>query len=147
MEQRIAPEIRPTRTARERDAALALRERVFCGEQDVPLDLERDGRDGEALHVVALSDAAVVGTCRLVFDGDTARLGRVAVERSARRAGLGAGLLDAGVREARAAGARRVVLHAQTAAQGLYERAGFVAGGDRFQEAGIEHVRMELVLA
>ena len=84
-------EIRLVAGNRERDAALALRHRVFCEEQGVAVDLEADGRDGEALHVVAVSDGAVVGTCRLVLDGDTAKLGRMAVEPEARGRGSAPG--------------------------------------------------------
>jgi predicted GNAT family N-acyltransferase len=38
------------------------------------------------------------------------------------------------------------VLHAQTYAQELYERAGYVTRGRVFVEAGIEHIAMELQL-
>src|SRR5688500_5677320 len=146
MGTRNADEIRPARTRRERQAALALRRRVFCDEQGVALALERDGRDDEALHVIALREGAVVGTCRLVFDGGTAKLGRMAVEPAQRGGGLGAAILAQAVAQARAAGAQRVALHAQARAVGLYERAGFAAQGARFSEAGIEHVRMDLRL-
>jgi putative N-acetyltransferase (TIGR04045 family) len=146
MATRIAQEIRPARTERERDDALALRRRVFCEEQGVSEADEVDGRDAGARHLVALRDGRVVGTCRLILDGDTAKLGRMAVERSSRRHGLGAGLTAAAVREARAAGAVRVALHAQTTVRRLYEREGFRARGDVFEEAGIDHVRMELAL-
>ncbi|MDQ3647327.1 MAG: GNAT family N-acetyltransferase, partial [Actinomycetota bacterium] len=74
-------------------AALSLRERVFAGEQGVDPSADRDGRDHEALHLVALEGGDVVGTCRLVLDGARARLGRLAVTRSRRRAGIGAALL------------------------------------------------------
>ncbi len=142
-----ALEIRPVARNGERDAALALRHRVFCEEQGVALDLEADGRDGEALHVVAVSDGAVVGTCRLVFDGDTAKLGRMAVEPGARGRGIGAALLAGAEREARAVGAQRIALHAQAGARDLYARGGFVERGEIFVEAGIEHVLMEKRLA
>ena len=142
-----ALEIRPVARNGERDAALALRHRVFCEEQGVARDLEADGRDGEALHVVAVSDGAVVGTCRLVFDGDTAKLGRMAVEPEARGRGIGAALLAGAEREARAAGAQRIALHAQARARELYARGGFAERGEIFVEAGIEHVLMEKRLA
>ena len=45
--------------------------------------------------------------------------------------------------EARAAGAVRIGMHAQTDALPLYERAGYTPYGDRFDEEGIEHVGME----
>jgi predicted GNAT family N-acyltransferase len=141
------PEIRLVAGNGERDAALALRHRVFCEEQGVALDLEADGRDGEALHVVAVSDGAVVGTCRLVLAGRTANLGRMAVEPEARGRGIGAALLAGAEREARAAGASRIALNAQAHARELYARGGFAERGEAFEEAGIAHVLMEKRLA
>jgi len=141
-------EVRRVRDARELEAALALREAVFAGEQGVDPAADRDGRDGEALHLVAVEDGAVLGTCRLlVAPGGTARFGRLCVARAARGRGLGAALLAAAEREARAAGAARMGLHAQTDALPLYERAGFTPYGERFQEEGIEHLGMEKALA
>jgi predicted GNAT family N-acyltransferase len=142
-----AAEIRLAGGSGERDAALALRHRVFCEEQGVALELEADGRDGEALHVVAVAAGAVVGTCRIVLDGATAKLGRMAVEPGARGRGIGSALLAGAEREARAGGARRIALHAQAQARELYARAGFAECGEPFDEAGIEHVLMEKRLA
>ena len=133
---------------REVEAALALRHAVFCSEQGVPLADELDCRDGEATHLVALDGAMVVGTCRLLSEpGDSVRLGRLAVGAEARRRGIGAALLRAAEAEARAAGARRIVLAAQTAARGLYAAEGYAEHGEPFDDAGIEHVRMEKPLA
>jgi predicted GNAT family N-acyltransferase len=142
-----AAQIRLATGEREREDALALRYRVFCEEQGVSVDLETDGRDGEALHVVAVADGAVVGTCRLVLDAGTAKLGRMAVEPAMRGRGIGAALLEGAEAEARTAGARRIALHAQAAAIDLYARGGFAERGEHFEEAGIEHVLMEKRLA
>lgn len=134
----------------ERDAALALRHRVFCEEQGVPEQEERDGRDEDGLHLVAIdADAGqrVIGTCRLLFVGGTVQFSRLAVEEEARRHGVAGALLSAAEDEARAAGVKRMVLHAQTYAQELYRGAGWEARGARFVEAGIEHVAMEKALA
>jgi predicted GNAT family N-acyltransferase len=65
------------------------------------------------------------------------------VRSSARRQGIATALLEAAERETRAAGGRRLVLHAQTYARRLYENAGYGARGGVFWEAGIEHVGME----
>jgi predicted GNAT family N-acyltransferase len=140
-------DIRRARDETERAAAADLRIRVFCDEQGVPRSEEFDGRDGDATHLVAVEDGVVLGTCRLLGGGDTVRLGRLAVGRAARRRGIGAALLAVGEAEARAAGAERIVLNAQTRALGLYKAAGYETRGDRFIEAGIEHVRMERRLA
>ncbi len=129
--------------------ALDLRYRVFCGEQGVTLVADQDGLDGEALHIVAFDDDddRLVGTCRLLFADGVARLGRMAVEPELRGRGLGASILAEAERQARAAGAGRVRLHAQTAACTLYERAGYERRGQEFSEEGIPHVTMEKALA
>ena len=63
-----------------------------------------------------------------------------------RRQGLASRLLALADDESRAAGARRLVLHAQTYARALYDAAGYEPRGRVFMEAGIEHVAMEKVL-
>jgi predicted GNAT family N-acyltransferase len=140
-------EIRHVRTREELSAAMALRYEVFCVEQGVPRSEERDGRDNDALHLIAVdSDGRMVGTCRLVFVGITVQFSRLAVLRSARRRGVASALLRAADAETLARGANRIVLHAQTYARRLYERHGYQPRGPEFTEAGIEHVAMEKVL-
>ena len=56
--------------------------------------------------------------------------------------GIGFALLEAAIQKARTLGMNGVYLNAQTHALGFYERAGFVAEGDEFMEAGIPHYRM-----
>lgn len=129
------------------EAAFALRERVFCAEQGVDPAAEFDGLDDGAFHVVALDGDRVVGTCRVLIDGDRARIGRMAVERSLRERGVGAALLAAAERAARDRGANRALLHAQVRAEGFYAKAGYGAHAERFVEEGIEHVAMEKALA
>ena len=138
---------RPAADAGEVARALDLRQQVFCGEQGVSLAAERDGRDEEALHVVAVDGGAVIGTCRLLFERGEARLGRMAVAPAARGRGIGGALLAAAERAARDRGADRVVLHAQTAVRALYEAGGYRPHGEPFDEEGIPHVAMEKPLA
>ena len=139
-------EIRRASTQSELDGALALRYEVFCLEQGVPVGEERDGRDGEGLHLIATENGEFLGTCRLVFVGTTVQFSRLAVARSARRRGIATALLRQADVETRARGANRLVLHAQTYARSLYEGNGYSARGREFTEAGIEHVAMEKVL-
>ena len=124
--------------------AIALREQVFCIEQGVPVEEEIDGRDEEALHLVAFdaSGQRVTGTLRLLFDGDVVKVGRVAVERVSRGQGIAARMLEIALEEARARGARRARLASQVEVVALYEGAGFIVESDVFEEAGIPHVWM-----
>jgi predicted GNAT family N-acyltransferase len=126
--------------------ALALRHDVFCVEQGVPRHEEVDGRDHEGLHLVAVGDDELLGTCRLLLVGPTVQFSRLAVRPSARRRGIATALLELAELEARSARSSRLVLHAQTYAQLLYERAGYRPRGRVFVEANIEHIAMEKTL-
>ncbi|PKH40606.1 ElaA protein [Nocardioides alpinus] len=117
-----------------------LRQQVFVIEQDCPYP-DLDGRDLEEAtrHVVLLEDDAVLGTLRVLDDGDWARIGRVVVAPSARGRGLAGLLMD----EAMAVcGAREVRLDAQTGLTGFYAAYGFEVTGPEFDEDGIMHVPM-----
>jgi predicted GNAT family N-acyltransferase len=146
-EERHSPaggiEVRRARSEAELQAAVELRHDVFCVEQGVPVREELDGRDQQGLHLVAMAGDELLGTCRIVMVGNTAQFSRLAVRATARRQGIATALLQAAEDETRAAGGRRMVLHAQTYARRLYENAGYRAHGRMFWEAGIEHVAME----
>jgi predicted GNAT family N-acyltransferase len=136
-------EVRRVRGDDEMSAVLEIRHDVFCDEQGVPEHEELDGRDREATHLVAVSGDEVLATCRLLFVGPTVQFSRLAVRPEARRHGIARALLSLADEETRAAGARRLVLHAQTYARALYEAAGYEPRGRIFMEAGIEHIAME----
>ena len=90
----MTPTVRRPRDEEELADALGLRIEVFCGEQGVTFDGDRDGLDDQALHLVAVDDDEVIGTCRmLITPGGTARFGRLCVRASARGTGVGALLL------------------------------------------------------
>ncbi|MFL5862057.1 MAG: GNAT family N-acetyltransferase [Solirubrobacteraceae bacterium] len=136
-------DVRRVRGEEEMAAALELRHEVFCVEQRVPVYEELDGRDGDGVHLVAVSNRALLATCRLLFVGPTVQFSRLAVRKEARRRGIASALLALADEETRAGGARRLVLHAQTYARSLYEAAGYEPRGRIFMEAGIEHIAME----
>jgi predicted GNAT family N-acyltransferase len=124
--------------------AVAVREQVFCLEQGVPREEELDGLDDQALHVVALQPHAgrVIGTLRLLLDGGTAKIGRVAVEREWRGRGIASRMLALALERAQERGCRDARLASQLDATGLYERVGFTVESEPFEEAGIAHVWM-----
>jgi predicted GNAT family N-acyltransferase len=89
----------------------------------------------------------VVGTCRLLFRGRVARLGRLAVEPDRRGAGIAAAILRKADDVALSHAADAISLHAQTYALKLYVDAGYEQRGRAFTEEGIEHVAMEKRIA
>ncbi len=132
------------RRARPEDMAdcLEIRRVVFIVEQDVPEDVERDGRDGEAVHLIAFAGNEPVGTARVLITDDTGKIGRVAVLATHRGTGLGKGLINATLHELKLLGVAKAKLGAQTHALGFYEALGFTAEGHEFMDAGIPHRMM-----
>jgi predicted GNAT family N-acyltransferase len=155
-------ELRWARGDEDMRGAFALRELVFCGEQGVPREEEIDGRDDDALHLVALDpeNGRVVGTLRVLLDtvraddraraddepahagAPVAKIGRVAVAREWRRRGIALRMLELALAAARERGCARARLAAQLEAVALYEHAGFAVESELFEEAGIQHVWM-----
>lgn len=122
--------------------ALRLRREVFVAEQSVPEDIEIDELDAVARHFVVLDGGEVVATMRIVPYEGALKVGRVAVRRDLRGAGLGRRLMEEAIRVAGAEGARALILNAQVSAAAFYRKLGFVEEGPIFDEAGIPHTKM-----
>lgn len=132
----------------DRDACFALRHTVFVDEQGVPIEEEIDLMDEVATHMLATLDGVPTGTARVLFDGDTAKIGRVCVLPQGRGTGMGAALIRKGIEIAQGQpGITRVKLGAQVQALGFYEKLGFEVYGPVYDDAGIDHRDMVLTLA
>ena len=126
--------------------ASQVRTAVFVHEQNIPAELEWDAADAQALHVlVCNAQGEPVATGRLLVQAPgVGWIGRMAVLFSLRGSGLGQQVLESLVQAARARGDTEVCLHAQTSAQGFYERLGFAKRGAVYAEVGIPHIEMFL---
>ncbi len=127
----------------DRPVLVRIRREVFVNEQQIPESDEWDGEDASSIHVVARLNRDPVGTGRLEPAG---KIGRIAVLTGLRGRGIGTLILRRLLDEARRLGIREPFLHAQVQAVPFYEKLGFASEGDVFDEAGIPHVRMSLVL-
>ena len=116
---------------------------VFVEEQQIPESEEWDDEDATSVHVLARLNRDPVGTGRLNPAG---KIGRIAVIAGQRGRGIGLQILLRLLEEARRLGIREPYLHAQVQAVPFYEKLGFEELGGAFDEAGIPHVRMSLVL-
>lgn len=118
-----------------------IREFVFIGEQNVPKELEWDGKDEACVHVLARDDKGrAIGTARMTADG---HIGRMAVLRAWRNRGVGSAMLTALITIARARQLPWVQLDAQTQALDFYLRHQFEPQGETFMDAGIPHQHMK----
>jgi predicted GNAT family N-acyltransferase len=127
----------------DRPAVERIRRAVFIDEQRIPEQDEWDAADAACVHVLARLNRDPVGTGRLDPAG---KIGRIAVLAGLRGRGIGTQILLRLLEEARRHGIREPYLHAQVQAVPFYEKLGFSRQGDAFDEAGIPHVRMSLVL-
>lgn len=128
----------------DRDALLHVRQEVFVDELGVPGLLEADEQDEDAFHVLARDDAGeAIGTARLTAQH---RIGRLAVLPPWRGQGVGAAMLRQLLDRARKLGWPEVRLDAQVDAARFYQREGFVAEGELFEEQGLLHQTMHKAL-
>jgi predicted GNAT family N-acyltransferase len=125
---------------------MPIRHEIFIKEQKVPEELEWDEFDQNALHAIVKQENQVIGTARLIIDNTIARIGRMAIQKEYREQGIGQKLLSILIQTAKEKGAQECILHAQTHAIAFYAKADFEPHGPIFDEAGIPHVEMRLIL-
>ena len=133
---------------------------VFTAGQKIT-EPEADEADFESIHFFQSDDSGRVLAYLRMFDLERVddgnhrpipgawTLGRVAVRQEARGTGLGRKLLHAALEWIRNnTDARQIVISAQAyLKESYYGAAGFVARGEPYQEAGIEHIEMVLELS
>ncbi|WP_251366780.1 GNAT family N-acetyltransferase [Polynucleobacter sp. MWH-Svant-W18] len=129
------------------EEAFSIRREVFIEEQGVPEAMEIDEFDPPSRHALAYVNTLGVGTARLVkINTHQAQIGRMAVLIAFRKQGIGTALLSSLMDLAKAEGLQTLSLHAQAYAIPFYEKHGFVADGPVYDEAGIPHRNMMLLL-
>jgi predicted GNAT family N-acyltransferase len=70
----------------------------------------------------------------------------MAVSKSLRGVSLPRLVVSTLMEKAKQRGDQQLVLHAQCSAEGFYRRLGFKAHGEIFQDAGIDHIEMQISL-
>lgn len=121
-----------------------IRRHVFIEEQFVPEDLEWDGLDEDAVHVLALDATHAIGCARMLSGG---RIGRMAVLPEWRGRGVGRTMLETLIALSRKQGLANVSISAQTHAIPFYAKSGFKVCSDIYDDAGIPHRDMLLTLS
>lgn len=126
---------------------LRLRSAVFVVEQAC-IYQDIDGYDRDALHLWIEDSGEIIAYLRLLPPDSlrtSAVIGRVLATR--RRIGLGTKIVSFAIEKAiEHYHTDTIELHAQTYAQGLYEKLGFSPVSEVFPEDGIPHIQMRLML-
>ena len=116
---------------------------VFVDEQNVPEELEIDGLDDEAKHVLIYNNDEPIGTGRILSDG---HIGRVAVLKKYRGLGIGKSVMQELIKWALENNLKKLWLSSQWHAHSFYLDLDFVCEGEIYEEAGIEHIKMYRML-
>jgi predicted GNAT family N-acyltransferase len=117
--------------------AYAIRQAVFIEEQRIPQEMD----------ALAFTGNQCIGTGRLVEIAQNAgQIGRMAVLRGFRGDGVGKAILMQLINLATSQKMSSVSLHSQVSAIPFYEKVGFKTQGSVYEEAGIPHRNMMLIL-
>lgn len=108
------------------------------------LDLFR-AKEANYLHIGCieqLDDKLVGGLILAPIDNEKIRLMQVAVDTVYRGEGVGRELVKYAEKRAKEAGYSQIIMHAMLSVVGFYEKLGYHAEGDIFDEQGITFIKM-----
>ena len=137
--------VRPARDQNEREAALAVRQRVFVDEQHIVALSDRDQHDEHSIHLLALDQGQVVGTVRCTSATTSPTPGWAAVwpwSRATAAPGAGAALVQEAMRTVRRRGCAHFSAEIQEANVAFFQRLGWSKAGETFQMHGWIHQPM-----
>ena len=132
--------------------SLKIRNDVFVKEQGVPLSLEIDQDEANAVHFVLYNEQKeATATLRLLpIESHTLKLQRMAVPplhaSAHRKKGLGRILIQGAEDFARKQGFQKITLGAQLTAKGFYLSLGYQPEGEEFLDADMPHIKMSKYL-
>ena len=126
----------------EQDAKF-IRKQVFIIEQNIPEEEEWDDQDMISDHFVVYDQDQPIATARLLQNNS---VGRVAVLKTYRGQGIGRMSMLEIIRQAHQQDRKFLQLSSQVHAISFYEKLGFSIQGDAYDECGIPHIKMQLVI-
>lgn len=129
------------------DDAYQVRNNVFVKEQQVPVEVEIDQYEDNAIHFIAYEDNFPIGAGRLREVDQGGKVERVCVKKEYRSKGIGYMLMEYIEQTAQNHGIQALLLNSQTHAQSFYENCGYKVISTQFFEAGMPHVAMKKSLA
>ena len=115
---------------------------MFVYEQKVPIELEIDEYEKDALHFIGYVDQLPVVASRLRFVNGDGKLERICVLKEHRNSAYGKQIIQLMENHIRQRELKTAILNAQVHAIGFYEKLGYIEVSEPFQDAGIPHVTM-----
>ncbi|QFF98272.1 GNAT family N-acetyltransferase [Psychrobacillus glaciei] len=131
-------------TDNEYQDAIFIRRKVFVEEQDVPIHLELDEHDQNAIHFVAYDDEIPFGAGRIrTAEPNVGKIERVCILPEYRGKKLGNLMMQCMEDYAHSNGYHKLKLNSQSHAVPFYEKRSYSITSPEFLEAGIPHRAME----
>lgn len=126
----------------------AVRTIVYVIEQACPYAEEFDADDNHAVYYLGTVGGQPASTCRILYpQTGLAKIGRIATLKEHRGKGYASAMVRHAIEEIKKkGGVSEIKMSAQDHALGLYEKLGFSAYGDVYDEAGIPHRMMVMAL-
>lgn len=134
--------VKKVTSKKELDDAFYVRKLVFVKEQQVPMEIEIDEFEQEAIHFVGYLDDTPIAASRLRWVDQFGKLERLCVIKKYRGQQFGTEMIKGMEAEVVEHGYDHTKLHAQTQAIEFYKQLGYEIHSDQFLEAGIPHVVM-----
>lgn len=134
--------IKKIETPHEQNEAFCIRKKVFVEEQGVPLKDEFDCYEAEAEHVIIYCNHTPAGTGRWRLCEGVAKIERICILPNYRHYGLGRTIINALENLAREKNIAKAKLHAQTHAEGFYQKLGYETQSNVFMEDTLPHILM-----
>jgi len=122
-----------------------IRRKVFVEEQGIPEKIAFDKYDYLAIHAIVFqgtNQGKAIATGRIVYDGDSCRLGFIAVLKECRGNQYGDFVVRMLMNKAFNAGVKRISVNAQVASVKFYKKIGFIQEGEEFIADGIRQISM-----
>ena len=91
---------------------------------------------------MAKVDNTIIGSARFRWIDRNVKIERIVVKKRCRGKGIGKGLVQYALQLIEERNPESIYLHAQIVAEEFYRKLGFVPVGEKFMEAGIEHIKM-----
>lgn len=127
--------------------ALRLRFRVLREPLGLTYSAEQLAADARDTHIVAMDRGKIVGNLILAsVEPDMMQMRQVAVDTDYQGQGIGRALVNFAEATAKQWGARVLMLHGRVAVQPFYERLGYAACGEPFEEVTLPHIEMRKTL-
>ena len=101
-------------------------------------------KEKEDILIGAFDDDTILACCLLTkMDDKCIKLRQMAVQNNLQGKGIGASMMNFAETVARDKGYKKMIMHARKTALGFYEKLGYKAFGDEFEEVTIPHYVME----